>query len=58
MTLEYLRGCFETVAGPVSDVSLVRKVEAKQIIPVAFVTFELPEDAAKWVYPDIFLTVS
>lgn len=47
MTLEYLRGGFETAAGPVSDVSLARKVEAEQIIPVAFVTFVYPEDAVK-----------
>lgn len=44
---DYFRGYFEHAAGPVSDVSIVRKVEDNQTIDVAYVTFLIPEDAAR-----------
>lgn len=47
MSPEYLRGHFEFVTGPVSDVSIVRQLKHNQFIRVAYVTFMIPEDAAK-----------
>lgn len=49
VTSEYLRGCFEIGAGEITDVSIDGKLVDNEHIRVAYVTFEKPEDAAKWV---------
>lgn len=46
--MKYLHGYFEHAAGPVSSVNIVyRNLREDQGICVAYVTFVLPEDAAK-----------
>lgn len=46
----YLRGYFEHASGPVANVNIVIKTQDSKELRVAYVTFVMPEDAAKWVF--------
>lgn len=47
MSSEYIRGYFEHATGPVANVNIANKPQDSKQVRVGYVTFVMPEDAAK-----------